>query len=161
MQKNGIYENMQTRGTTQDEVILKVGKSVVATVILGSNTIVGAGELLKTLDGGLTYTPAFVPEYDSTKADYKNTQTVVYEGNVYKALVDDPDIDCINDNTQWKFESKYIVNGVLMVTFQRETKNASENFKAAVLVDGEVLYSKVPNKNESSRVAAYPAILIK
>ena len=161
MQKNDIYQSIQTRGTTQDEVILKVAKSVSATIVLAANSIVSAGELLKTLDGGKTYTPAFVPEYDNTKADYEANTTVVHEGKVYKALVDTPDIDSIDDNTQWKFEYEYVINGVLMVTFSRETKETPENFKAAVLVDGEVLYSKVPNKNESSRIAAYPTILLK
>lgn len=161
MQKNGVYESIQTRGATQDDVILRVAKSVTATVVVTANSVVGAGELLVTLDGGKTYSPAFIAEYDDSKDDYAAESKVVFEGNVYKALVDTPDIGSIDDNTQWKLEHKYVINGVLMITFQRETKDAPESFKAAVLVDGEVLYSKIPNKNESSRIAAYPTILIK
>lgn len=160
MQKNQAYNNIATRGVTQDEVILKVNKSISATIILEENQKVGAGELLVTNDGGLTFKMAYKQELNDTET-YNANDEVVHEGVVYKALKDVVTSADIQDNTSWKELGKYIVNGALMITFERVAVENVESFKAAVMVDGEVLYANLRNKNEQSRLAAYPNILLK
>ncbi|RBQ28407.1 hypothetical protein [Aliarcobacter vitoriensis] len=160
MQKNQAYKGLSTRGVTQDDVILKVNKSLSATVILTKGQIAGVGELLVSKDGGKTFRLAYKQELNDD-GTYIKEDEVVHEGIIYKALKDNVSIADIEDNTSWKELGKYVVNGSLMVTFEREAVDEQESFRAAVMVDGELLYTNLKNKNEQSRVVAYPNILIK
>lgn len=160
--KNNVYDNLNTRNTTQDDVILNVVKSVTASVLVRAGTKVRAGELLVSTDGGLTFSAAVLPEYDPLKADYTNDTVVINAGHIFTAI-GVTDAGEIGDNAKWRDEGEYIINGALMVTHEREVPSGGddETFKSAVMVDGELLGQNVPNMNEASRVAAFPSILIK
>ena len=49
----------------------------------------------------------------------------------------------------------------LIITFKREAVLVQESFECAVAVDCELLSHQMYNFNESSRVAGFPAILMK
>ena len=161
MQKNNVYANLNTRGTTQDDVILAVYKSVKATVTIPVGKKVGPAEPLVSVDGGKTFVPAFIEEFDPTKADYKTNHEVVHGGRIFKALVDDPTVDSTDDNEKWSDMGAYVINGAAMITFEREAPQEEESFDCAVAVDCELLSQKMPNFSESSRVAGFPTILMK
>ncbi|MGE4382273.1 MAG: hypothetical protein AB7D41_03650 [Arcobacter sp.] len=161
MQNKGAYNQLNTRGKTQDDIFLRINKSVTATVVIPANTKVRPGDLLVTADGGKTFRPAYLNEYDNTKLDYVLGAKVVFEGITYKALVDAPEADTISDNTKWKDEGAFVVNGSAMITFERETKDTEESFKCAVAVDCELLAHEMYEFNESCRVAGFPNILMK
>lgn len=161
MQKDKVYSGLPSRGKGQDDIFFKIHKSVAATIIVPAGTKIRPAEPLVSIDGGLTFSPVYMNEYDSTKADYKRDNKVVEEGVVYKALVDDPDLDSLADDTKWKNEGAYVINGAAMITFERETKDAEESFKAAVAVDCEISASSMVQFNESCRVAGFPNILMR
>lgn len=160
-QKNSAYNNLKTRGNTQDDIFLSIKKSVTATVVLAANSKLSPGDALVSSDGGKTFTPAYLDEYDDTKADYVLGAKVVSAGHIFKALVDTPAVDTIDDNTKWKDEGVFVINGAVMITFERETKDVEESFKCAVAVDCELLAPAMYKFNESCRVAGFPNILMK
>lgn len=160
-QNNGAYKSLRTRGNTQDDIFLSINKSVTATVVMAANSKLSPGDALVSIDGGKTFKPAFLDEYDDTKADYAIDVKVVYGGHIFKALVATPEADAIADNTKWKDEGAFVINGAAMITFERETKNVEESFKCAVAVDCELLAPAMYKFNESCRVAGFPNILMK
>lgn len=160
-QKNSAYDNLKTRGNTQDDIFLSINKSVTATVVMAANSKLSPGDALLSTDGGKTFTPAFLDEYDDTKADYAKDVKVVSGGHIFKALVATPEADAIADNTKWKDEGVFVINGAAMITFERETKDVEESFKCAVAVDCELLAPAMYKFNESCRVAGFPNILMK
>lgn len=160
-QNKGAYNNLKTRGNTQDDIFLSINKSVTATVVMAANSKLSPGDALVSIDGGKTFTPAFLDEYDDTKADYSLGAKVVSGGHIFKALVDTPEADSIDDNTKWKDEGVFVINGAAMITFERETKDVEESFKCAVAVDCELLAPAMYKFNESCRVAGFPNILMK
>lgn len=161
MQKNNAYQKLTTRGNTQDDIFLSINKSVTATVVMAANSKLSPGDALLSTDGGKTFTPAFLDEYDDTKADYALGAKVVSGGHIFKALVATPEVDTIADNTKWKDEGVFVINGAAMITFERETKDVEESFKCAVAVDCELLVPAMYKFNESCRVAGFPNILMK
>lgn len=161
MQKNNAYQKLTTRGNTQDDIFLSINKSVTATVVMAANSKLSPGDALLSTDGGKTFTPAFLDEYDDTKADYALGAKVVSGGHIFKALVATPEVDTIADNTKWKDEGVFVINGAAMITFERETKDVEESFKCAVAVDCELLAPAMYKFNESCRVAGFPNILMK
>lgn len=161
MQKNNAYQKLTTRGNTQDDIFLSINKSVTATVVMAANSKLSPGDALVSTDGGKTFTPAFLDEYDDTKADYALGAKVVSGGHIFKALVATPEADSIDDNTKWKDEGVFVINGAAMITFERETKEIEESFKCAVAVDCELLAPAMYKFNESCRVAGFPNILMK
>ncbi len=161
MQKNDVYNNLATRGKTQDDIFIKIHKSVVATITLLANSKVGPGDLLVSSDGGKTFTSAYLEEYDPAKADYALDTKVVSDGEIYKALVPNPAVETISDDTKWKHEGKFVINGAAMITFERETKDNPESFSCAVAVDCELLSVAMNQFNESCRLAGFPNILMK
>ena len=161
MQKNNAYQKLTTRGNTQDDIFLSINKSVTATVVMAANSKLSPGDALVSTDGGKTFTPAFLDEYDDTKADYALWAKVVSGGHIFKALVATPEADSIDDNTKWKDEGVFVINGAAMITFERETKEIEESFKCAVAVDCELLAPAMYKFNESCRVAGFPNILMK
>lgn len=160
-QKNDAYKNLKTRGNTQDDIFLSINKAVTAIVVMAANSKLSPGDALLSTDGGKTFTPAFLDEYDDTKVDYELGEKVVFEGHIYKALVSTPEADSIDDNTKWKDDGVFVINGAAMITFERETKNVEESFKCAVAVDCELLAPTMYKFNESCRVAGFPNILMK
>lgn len=161
MQNQGVYNKLNTRGKTQDDIFLGVKKSITATVVIAANSMLYPADLLVSTDGGVTFTPAYLDEYDDTKADYELGVKVVSKGHIFKALVDTPDANSIDDNAKWKDEGAFIVNGAAMITFKRETKDVEESIKCAVAVDCELLVPEMYRFNESCRVAGFPNILMK
>lgn len=161
MQKNNAYQELTTRGNTQDDIFLSINKSVTATVVMAANSKLSPGDALVSTDGGKTFTPAYLDEYDDTKADYALGAKVVSGGHIFKALVATPEADSIDDNTKWKDEGVFVINGAAMITFERETKEIEESFKCAVAVDCELLAPAMYKFNESCRVAGFPNILMK
>lgn len=161
MQKNSAYNNLNTRGNTQDDIFLSINKSVTAIVVMAANSKLSPGDALVSIDGGKTFIPAFLDEYDDTKADYAIGAKVVSGGHIFNALVDTPEADSIDDNTKWKDEGVFVINGAAMITFERETKDDEESFKCAVAVDCELLAPAMYKFNESCRVAGFPNILMK
>ena len=161
MQQNNAYQNLTTRGNTQDDIFLSINKSVTATVVMAANSKLSPGDALLSTDGGKTFIPAFLDEYDNTKADYALGAKVVSGGHIFKALVATPEADSIDDNTKWKDEGVFVINGAAMITFERETKELEESFKCAVAVDCELLTPAMYKFNESCRVAGFPNILMK
>lgn len=161
MQQNNAYQNLTTRGNTQDDIFLSINKSVTATVVMAANSKLSPGDALVSTDGGKTFTPAYLDEYDDTKADYALGAKVVSGGHIFKALVATPEADSIDDNTKWKDEGVFVINGAAMITFERETKEIEESFKCAVAVDCELLAPAMYKFNESCRVAGFPNILMK
>lgn len=161
MQQKNAYNNLKTRGNTQDDIFLSINKSVTATVVMAANSKLSPGDALLSIDGGKTFTPAYLDEYDDTKADYELGVKVVSGGHIFKALVDTPEADSIDDNAKWKDEGVFVINGAAMITFERETKDVEESFKCAVAVDCELLAPAMYKFNESCRVAGFPNILMK
>lgn len=84
-QKNSAYDNLKTRGNTQDDIFLSINKSVTATVVMAANSKLSPGDALLSTDGGKTFTPAFLDEYDDTKADYAKDVKVV-SGDIFLKL---------------------------------------------------------------------------
>lgn len=160
MQTNTVYDTLNTRGITLDDVMKQKVKSVVATIMMLANTKVSPMEPLVSTDGGKTFKPAYKEEYDSAKTDYGIGTEVISDGHIFTALVDNPEANTISDEVKWRDDGEYTVNGFLMVTFERETSDNAESFKAAVMTDGVVVYSKMVNVNESTRVAAFPNIIM-
>lgn len=160
-QKNNAYNNLKTRGNTQDDIFLSINKSVTATVVMAANSKLSPGDALVSIDGGKTFTPAYLDEYDDTKVDYALGAKVVSGGHIFKALVATPEADSIDDNTKWKDEGVFVINGAAMITFESETKDVEESFKCAVAVDCELLAPAMYKFNESCRVAGFPNILMK
>lgn len=161
MQNNGVYEKLNTRGKTQDDIFSKINKSVTATVVLGANSVLNPCDLLVSVDGGKTFKPAYLEEYNSQKADYALGVRVVYDGHIFRALVANPAIKTIDDDTKWEDEGVFIVNGAAMITFRRETKNVEESFKCAVAVDCEMEMAYMYSVNDACKIAGFPNILIK
>lgn len=160
-QKQDVYKGLNTRGKTQDDIFLKIHKSVTAQVTLPPNSKLNPGDLLITMDGGKSFVPGYLDEYDDTKDDYPMNSAVVFNGRVYIAIVDNPAADTIEDDTKWNDQGAYVVHGAAMITFSRETQDELESFKCAVAVDCELLSHEMYNFNESCRVAGFPNILMK
>jgi len=159
MQDNTIYDALPTRGTTLDDVIISVGKKVDTTVTVPAGTTVKPGELLVTTDGGLNYTAAFIAAYVAAKADYSTGDTCVFGGFIYTAL-SNPAAGAIATPAVWEKGAAYVINGALMVTFERTAVDVDESFSAAVMVSGELSEQKVPQFDEEARIAAFPQIVI-
>ncbi|PLY04888.1 MAG: hypothetical protein C0625_15360 [Arcobacter sp.] len=161
MQKTNAYNALNTRGKTQDDIFININKSVTATVTIPAGTKLGPADPLLSIDGGKTFTPAFKAEYDDTKADYANGTEVVSGGHVFTAIVANPAADTIDDNTKWRDDGVYVINGAAMITFEREATDTEESTKIAVAVDCELLSHQMNMFNESCRVAGFPNILMK
>ena len=161
MQKNGVYDGLKTRGTTQGEIFIDIKKAVSATIVLQAGEKIKPADPLVSTDGGQTFYPVFTEEYDSEKTDYKKDAKVVHAGDVYLALADNPIANSINDKAKWSNEGKYVINGAAMITFDMEAKDKEESFKCAVAVDCEVSASSMHNFNEATRIAGFPVVLMR
>lgn len=161
MQQNDVYAKLNTRPKTLDDILLNLHKKVSATVNIPANTTLNPCDPLVTLDGGKTFNVAFKIEYDTAKIDYKTDAVVVHAGRIYTALVNDPAANTITDDTKWRDDGEYKINGVALITFQRETKDDPETLKCAVGVDCELSATAMYNFNEATRVAGFPNILMR
>lgn len=164
MQLNGAYDELSTRGKTIDDIFLKIYKKVTAQVTLPVGSEVNPADPLVSVDGGKTFKPAFLPTYDSEKADYEDETKVVHEGYIYTSLAAAPAAGTIADDTKWEKGEKYIVNGAALITFKRENPDSAESeetFTCAVAIDCELSASQMINFNEDTRVAGFPAVLMR
>jgi len=162
MQKNDVYNSLTTNGKSQDDIFIKIHKSVSATVTVPVGGVVNPAEPLVSTDGGLTFLPAYLEEF-SEENTYATGEQVVYGGVIQTAKAN---IDPAGpfDQLEWTEGDKYLINGAAMITFKRENPSdaaEAESFKCAVAVDCEVSAVDMINFNESSRVAGYPNILMR
>ena len=161
MQKNNAYAALNTRGKTQDDIFINIHKSVKATVTIPVGTKLRPADPLVTIDGGKTFVPAYKDEYDSTKTDYEIETSVISGGHIFTSIVATPAADSIDDDTKWRDDGVYVINGAAMITFEREATETEESLVCAVAVDCELLSHQMYSFNESSRVAGFPNILMK
>ncbi|WP_419768576.1 hypothetical protein [Arcobacter sp.] len=161
MQKNNAYDALNTRGKTQDDIFINIHKSVKATVTIPVGTKLRPADLLVTTDGGKTFVPAYIDEYDNAKTDYANGSKAISSGHIFTALEENPTADSIDDDTKWRDDGVYVINGAAMITFEREATETEESLVCAVAVDCELLSHQMYSFNESSRVAGFPNILMK
>lgn len=159
MQKNEAYNALSTRGKTQDDIFLKIHKSVSATVTIPAGTKIKPAEPLVSTDGGLTFKPAFLKEYDEGNT-YEAGEKVV-EGGLIQTCSTAVETAEAFDSDKWTKGETYVVNGAAMITFEREAKESDESFKCAVAIDCEISAHNMNDFNESTRVAGFPNILMR
>lgn len=159
-QKNAVYEALETRPKTLDDIMHDNVKSTQGLLTIKAGTTVYPGELLVTKDGGVTFTQAYKDEYDSTKEDYELDFEVVYEMYIYKALVTNPPANSISDDTKWEKKEKLVVNGSLICTFPMTATTEDKIIHAGVSINCKLVEQGLTNVNQSIKLAGFPNICI-